>query len=578
MRRKAVLPSLLLVGLLIAIPVLAAVPQSSGVPGSHNPLVTAMASSTSTIPGIPSSWPWGNQTGEFPWLNYLASLPHKQGITLVVITRHESTILQKTTEEFLKSEVAKKLGITNIQFVQAGPDQWLTYIKMGIQRGHPIDVAWGGGPTLFNIVDEAGYLQPLNPQENPAYYAVLYEMTKIPKSVAGQPTYKVGPDGYVHWVGAALSSFGFTVNHDVLKKYNLPMPETWSDLAKPVYGKYLPKTPLVGIADPTMSTSNTRMYEIILQAYGWDQGWKILTLMAANSKIYGGSGLVRDAVIRGDIAVGITIDFYGYTAMHQNPACEYIIPKGATIINADPIAIIKGTKHPVAAAAFVAWVLSEYGGQQIWLDPDINRLPINPLVFNTTAGHNRPDLYQAFEKAINSKGINFNDTLALETERAMQFYFKATLVNAHDDLQSTWAAILNAYYSGKINDKQLKELENMLTAPIQFKDPLTGKNTTFTLQYAIKINKKLTDQRIYQALMQEWESAARHRYISTYNALQNMLAGGQGTQGAGAAGGNATSAQAGGTSTAKHKNTNAIIAGIIGIIIIIGAAYFVLKK
>jgi spermidine/putrescine-binding protein len=325
------------------------------------------------------------------------------------------------------------------------------------------------------------------------------------------------------------------------------------------------------------------MYEIILQAYGWDQGWRILTLMAANSKIYGGSGLVRDAVIRGDIAAGITIDFYGYTAMHQNPACEYIIPKGATIINADPIAIIKGTKHPVAAAAFVAWVLSEYGGQQVWLDPDINRLPINPLVFNTTAGKERPDLYKAFQTAIHSKGINFNETLAMETERAMQFYFKATLVNAHDDLQSTWAHMVKAYLDGKITKEQFQKLEDDLTAPIQFKDPLTGKTVTFTEQYAIKIDPQLNNQKIYQALMSEWEHAARTKYLNVYNELQQMLqgqsSGGQQTSTSGTASGAAPAAASQTTQTAKTTASTAKIAVVvIGAIVVIGAAYFVMKK
>ncbi len=572
-----------LIAAMLLAPILAV--SSFATQNNNSRSVTAYAASTPVSDfQLPTQWPWGNTTGEFPWLNYLAQLPHQTGITLTVITRHESTILQKAAEKFLNSPVAKELGIKNIQWVQAGPEQWLTYIKMGIQRGHPIDVAWGGGPTLFNIIDQAGYLQPLNPQENPAYYAVLYEMTKIPKEVAGVPTFKVGSDGYVHWIGAALSSFGITVNHKVLDQLNLPTPETWTDLTKPIYGKLLPERPLIGIADPTMSTSNTRMYEIILQAYGWDQGWRILTLMAANSKIYGGSGLVRDAVIRGDIAAGITIDFYGYTAMHQNPACEYIIPKGATIINADPIAIIKGTKHPVAAAAFVAWVLSEYGGQQVWLDPDINRLPINPLVFNTTVGKERPDLYKAFETAIHSKGINFNETLAMDTERAMQFYFKATLVNAHDDLQSTWAHIVKAYLDGKITEEQFKKLENDLTAPIQFKDPLTGKTVTFTEQYAIKIDKQLNNQRVYQALMSEWEHAARTKYLNVYNELQQMLqGGGQQNTATASSSSTASSASSSSSSTASatapaKTNTAKIAVVVIGAIIVIGAAYFVMRK
>lgn len=484
-----------------------------------SPLVALTTTATST-------WPWGNGSEPFPWLDYLKEIQHEGDITLVIITRHEATVINKAKEAFLKSPVAKELGIKNIIAVYAGPEQWETYIQQALKGGKPIDIAWGGGPTLFNYLDEKGYLQPLDNSTYKEFNAILYEMSKIPERIAGAPTYKKGEDGFIHWIGAAISSFGITVNHDKIKEFNVPMPKKWIDLTNPVYAKLLPDVPMIGIADPTKSTSNTRMYEIILQAYGWDEGWKILTLMAANAKIYDSSSGVRDAVIRGDIAAGITIDFYGYTAMHQNPACEYVIPEGESIVNADPIAILKGSKHMVAAAAFVAWVLSEYGGQQVWLDTDINRLPINARVFDTQAGKERQDLKTAYEKATSSSVIEFNETLSSLTERAMQFYFKATLVNAHDDLQSAWSAIAKAYIEKRITKEQFDQLVDILTRPIEFEDPVTGKKTTFSLQYAIEINPRLTEGAIYQDLMNKWEDGARKRYQEALNALNIILSGG----------------------------------------------------
>jgi len=510
-----------------------------------------------------TQWPWGDKPEPFPWLDYLKSLPHEDNVILLVLTRHESTITQKTLEVFLDSPVAKELGIKNIVFGRAPPVQWADMIEAGIQRGKPIDVAWGGGPTLFNMLDEAGYLEPLNPQAQPAYYAVLYEASKIPDKIGGAPTKRVGPDGYIHWVGAAVSSFGFTINTSMIEKYDLPTPETWEDLARPEFAKTLPVKQLVGVADPTKSTSNTRMYEIILQAYGWDQGWRILTLMAANSKIFGGSSEVRDAVIRGDIAVGITIDFYGYTAQQQSPYCKYIMPQGKTIVNADPIAIIKGTKNPVQAAAFVAWVLSEYGGQQLWLDKDINRLPINPKVFNTTVGQERPDLKEAFQTALNSQSINFSEKLADQTERAMQVYFVATLVNPHETLQAVWAAIAQAYLNGTITEEQFKWLVNNLTAPFEFTDPLTGEKTTFTLEYAQRINSELQKPDIYQTLMNEWQEGATKRYADTYELLKQIIEQNkqQETQ---------QEQQAGGA--------NNLVIVVLGVVIVAAAAYFLFLR
>ncbi len=449
--------------------------------------------------------------------------PPTQGVTLYVITRHEQTIQDVTRRMFLNSEIAKKYNIVNIVFLPVNAEQWPEYIKNAAAKGQGIDVAWGGGPTLFNLLDEQGLIEPLDPAKVPEFALVLEEMRKIPPTIAGAPTYKVGSDGLVHWIGASVSSFGFTVNRDLLSRYNLPTPKRWADLGNPVYARTLPAVPLVGIADPTMSTSNTRMFEIILQAYGWDAGWRALTLIAANAKVYSGSSDVRDAVIRGDIAIGTTIDFYGYTAQQQNPACLYIIPANESIVNADPIAILKGARHPREAAVFVAWVLNETGGQLVWLDPNINRLPINPRVFDTPEGSKRPDLKAALASVEKAGGINFNETLSALWVTAVVDYFKATLVDVHSDLQSVWAQIVQAYLSGKITKDQFNKLVDSLTAPITFTDPLTNTKTTFTLDYAVKISKYLaSDPSIYQNLMNQWKDAARARYLKTADLLKQM--------------------------------------------------------
>lgn len=470
-------------------------------------------------------WPWGESQEPYPWLEYLKGLTDERGVTLTIITRHESTIQQLTKQLFLQSPVAQELGIVDIQFLPLGPDLWVSYIERRIERGTPIDVAWGGGPTIFNYIDQLGYVMALNPSEHPEVYAILYEASKIPERIAGSPTRIVDNNGYIHWIGAAISSFGITVNNDKVNEYGVPKPKTWADLTKPEYAEYLPSTQLIAIADPLMSTSNTRMYEIILQAYGWEEGWKVLTLMAANSKILDSSSGVRDAVIRGDVVAGITIDFYGYTAMHQNPACEYIIPENASIINADPIAVLADSKNPVHAAAFVAWVLSEFGGQMLWLDPNVNRLPINAKVFDLPEGQERPDLYEAYVKATAGGAILFNESFATATERAMQYYFKATLVKAHDDLMNTWAAIAKAYLNGEINDAEYQYLISKLGEIVSFRDPVTGQTVKFTPEYAVKINPNLTQAEIANALLREWEDAARQKYLNVYMELQDILAG-----------------------------------------------------
>ncbi|MEO2152022.1 MAG: ABC transporter substrate-binding protein, partial [Thermococcus sp.] len=410
------------------------------------------------------------------------------GITLVIITRHDATIQYKVKQLFLQSDIAKQYHITDLKFIGVPESLWPSYVKKGA------DVGWGGGPTLFDDMYKMGYLAPISDQK------VLDLIGKqIPRELAGMPMIRE-ENGKVYWIAAALSSFGFTVNKQVLEKQGLPFPKKWEDIATADWAR---DPPMYGIADPTRSTSNTRIYQIILQAFGWDEGWRIMTLIAANSKVYEASDAVRDAVINGEIAAGNTIDFYGYTAMKQNPNCEYVIPAGESIINGDPIALLKNAKHPEAAQAFIYWVLTE--GQAVWMSPNINRLPINAEIFNKTITEEeakvlfngkyvgktfaeaRPTLLKAYKLSISSKGIPFDDSKALKTVNALQYYFKATLIDVNGPLHQAWMAIVKAYRDGKITEEQFNQLKDELTAPIEFKDPETGKIVTFTEEYAAKI-------------------------------------------------------------------------------------------
>ncbi|MHA1711020.1 MAG: ABC transporter substrate-binding protein [Candidatus Freyarchaeota archaeon] len=430
-----------------------------------------------------------------------------------MLTPHGSDIQLISEKLFLKSEYAKKYNIVDIRWMPVGAALWADTIR----KSGDIDIGWGGGPVLFDVIHREGLLAPLTSEE------AKKALVEIPDEIMGAPL-KRYEDGKVMWVASAIASFGFTINKEYLEDEHLPMPTKWADLANETYAVTLPSQS-VATADATKSTSNTRMFEIILQTHGWEKGWKLLTLMAANAKIFDASESVRDAVIMGAVGVGTTIDFYGYTAQLENPeACKYILPKDGTIVNGDPIALLATSKHKEAAQAFIAWVISTEG-QIAWLDPKINRLPVNPKVFDTPAGQGRPDLKEIYEETLKAMVIEFSDELATSYEYSLMYFFHATLVRAKMKLQDVWMRLVEAKLTGKITQATFSELVDKLSNPLlfEFTDPTTGKRVTFTQEYAQSINEKIkTDPTFKTHIVSEWLSAAEARYESVLAELKGL--------------------------------------------------------
>ena len=196
------------------------------------------------------------------------------GKTIRVITRHGADIMLVAEDLFLESDFAVENNVVNIEWLPIADSLWIETIS----RSGDVDVAWGGGPDLFDIILDAGLLAPLEGENIDSILA------GIPEDIGGSETRRV-VDGDIYWAGAAISSFGFTINTELLDYYDLPEPATWNDLASSTYAAYLPTT-LVGTADATTSTSNTRIFQIILQIYGWEDGWNLLARMGANSQPY----------------------------------------------------------------------------------------------------------------------------------------------------------------------------------------------------------------------------------------------------------------------------------------------------
>ncbi len=424
----------------------------------------------------------------------VASENLNQASVLTFVTRHDVTIQNEFEAEFLTSDYAINAGITDLVFKTASTDAgWKTLLE---DESKSIDVAWGGGPALFNTMDDYGLLHHIDNQ-------TLIDLldAKVPNEVAGLAIKSWDESDNLIWIGNAISSFGFTVNHDFLDDHGLPVPNTWEELATPTY--YLgPNIRAISFGDPPTTTSNTKIVSIILQAFGWEDGWSILTRIGANAGIYPGSVDTRAAVVSGDVGIGMTIDFYGVIAKRENPNTEYIIPEGQSIVNGDPVAIAANCDNFDGAYAFFEYLFS-LDGQNTWMHEGLDRLPAVAEAFLTPYGQTRTDLYSLYNDTLVNEGIDFDENLETDLLQFTIYYYHETISGLHNNLRNTWGTLLTALEDEDINGTQFQDLAYEMG------------EVPYTMAEAITQNEEYQSGTVRASeLESQWRSMAKARYAN----------------------------------------------------------------
>ena len=270
--------------------------------------------------------------------------------TVNIISPHSNEIRNEFESLWKKSHPE-----TRIRWIdQGGTSDDLKFVRdqfasRSKEKGIGIDLFFGGGGETFTELEDDGLLAPLS------------ETYEIPDALNGVPLRGKNND----WVAAALSGFGILYNKKIAARDQLPIPETWSDLANPKLQER------VELADPRHSGSAHTTYEIILQTNGWDQGWKILTAMTGNCRKFAtASSEPLQDVKTGEAVFCSSIDFYATKALEDagKDKLGYIEPKGQNILTADPIALLPGAPNEKMAKEFIAMVMSPEG-QKLWFAP-----------------------------------------------------------------------------------------------------------------------------------------------------------------------------------------------------------------
>ncbi|NLB55827.1 MAG: extracellular solute-binding protein, partial [Lentisphaerae bacterium] len=230
-----------------------------------------------------------------------------------------------------------------------GTSDAMRFVKSEFSRtpsGIGIDLFFGGGVDPFLNFSEEGLLETYKVSDS--------VLQNVPQRFAGIDVYD--PD--YTWYGACLSGFGIIYNRQVLDFIRMPAPSSWDDLGDSKYYSW------VGSGDPRSSGSVHMVYEIILQAYGWEQGWSNILRMGGNIKGFSRSAseVPKDTAL-GEVSCGLAIDVYAWRQISEagEERMGFCLPEGMTIVNPDGIGILKGAPELDLAKAFLEFVLSDKG-------------------------------------------------------------------------------------------------------------------------------------------------------------------------------------------------------------------------
>ena len=413
----------------------------------------------------------------FAWLFSSTSLAAKE---LVIVTSFPKELF----ETYKKAFEAKYPGVRVVINSKPTP-AGVTYVRE--TRAKPeADIFWASSPDAFQSLKSEG----------------LLEKHSLPKEISARIPAKIGdfpihdPDGT--FFGFAVSGYGLMWNRNYLQAHRLPTPKEWTDMADPKYHGHLV------ISAPSRSGTTHITIEVILQAYGWNEGWALLLNAGGNmGAITERSFGVPEAVISGQHGIGVVIDFFGLSAIASGHPVDFAYPSLTSIVPAN-VGIVKSGPNPENARAFVNFLLSE-PGQLVLFSPEIGRLPVIPELY-AKGPKNYPNPFR-----MKLGGVSFNTKLSSGRRAVVNSLYDHIITFRHRELKEAWGAIYRAEDAvGKAKKGDLDAARKLIAEARKLASqvPITDKRAIDKeVTGAFKAKTGLKAQ-----LETEWENLARANY------------------------------------------------------------------
>jgi iron(III) transport system substrate-binding protein len=197
------------------------------------------------------------------------------------------------------------------------------------------DLVWGLAATSLLNADRIGLLAPYSPKGLDQLSPEFRDKREPP-----------------HWEGIDGYMTAFAVNTIEITKANVPAPQSYADLAKPIYRG------MVTMPNPTMSGTGFLTVAGILQIMGEEQGWKYLDQLNQNVAAYTPSGSSPVTLAgTGEHPIGVSFDFRVLEEIKRGTPLEIIFPKEKSGWEMEANALITKPNIKPAAQVFLDWAI-----------------------------------------------------------------------------------------------------------------------------------------------------------------------------------------------------------------------------
>ena len=256
-----------------------------------------------------------------------ASLALAQRTPILVYTALETDQLKSYKDTFEKA-------VKDVEIRWVRDSTGVITAKLLAEKNNPqADVVFALAATSLLVLEQEGMLTPYAPKGVEALNPRFVDTKKPPM-----------------WVGMDVWGATICFNTVEAQKRNLPKPESWKDLLKPIYKGQ--------ITMPHPASSGTGFLDVTawLQLYGEAEGWKYMDALHENiaQYVHSGSKPCRQAGA-GEFVMGISFEYRANATKASGAPIDLIFPKEGVGWDMEASAIMKASKKQEAARKLMDW-------------------------------------------------------------------------------------------------------------------------------------------------------------------------------------------------------------------------------